>query len=374
MKKYLLVSLILIYTFANCLATAEEWLFSIDLTYESRGIQIPATVVIPQGEGPFPLAVMIHGFGGQRKDEGSTTIASALSAQGIATIRMDFPGHGESEEDSSFNSESNMKKDILNGIKYARDKYPIDASRIGAFGYSLGGRLILELIDDEAYTFKSIALLAPAADTDDFELIFGGQDRWDKLKKEARSSESGFAMYDGGIQHLSKQWFADIEKYNGNSLITKAARKFAGPVLVIYAVDDAVVHPSVSKAVAEALNSQVVVVPAGGHSYGYFGNNHIILQLTSTAVAAFFAYNLKMDTVVDTSGKPLTKNGMYVKVRTLDKGPLNFRTGASSDARLIGTIPNGSKVQIISYGNMWTQIQYRGRKGYVKSTYLDISQ
>lgn len=373
MRKSVLIGLTIICMLGACCATAQNANASTDLAYESRGVQVPATMVLPQGEGPFPLVVMAHGFGGQRRDEGSTAIASALAAQGIATIRMDFPGIGDSEEDTMLYTQSNMKQDILNGLKYAIEHFPVDTNRIGAFGYSLGGRLVLELIADEAFAFKSIALLAPAADTDDFELIFGGQADWDKLKKESQTSASGFAVYDGAVNHLSKQWFADIKKYENNALIRKAAGKFAGQALVIYAVDDAAVHPSVSKAVAEALHSQLVVVPGGGHEYGYFGNHPVILELTSTAVAAFFNYNLKADTVVDLSKGPTIESGANVSVKTKDRGPLNFRASASQRARLIGTIPHGSRVQIVSRGTEWTQIQYQGRKGYVMSAYLDLS-
>ena len=75
-------------------------------------------------------------------------------------------------------------------------------------------------------------------------------------------------------------------------MIGKAAGKFAKPVLVIYAVDDEAVSPSVSKAVAESFNAQVVVTPADGHSYGFYSDKTVVLTLVKTAVAGFFTFNL----------------------------------------------------------------------------------
>lgn len=277
-------------------ALAEVTPASEDITYESRGVQIPATVVLPDGEGPYSLVIMVHGHGGSRQENiGFPAIAEALAKQGIATIRMDFPGCGDSTEDFSLNTQSNMKQDIINGFNYMTDNYPVDESKVGVFGYSMGGRLTLELIDDEAFPIAAAALLAPAADTDDLKNLFGGQENWDQLKSEAGVSSEGYVDFTtiyGQVQHLSKEWFSDLEKYEGTSLIGKAADKFDHPALVIYAVDDEAVSPSVSTAVAEALNAQVVVTPADGHSYGFYSDKDIVLTLVKTAVAGFFSFNL----------------------------------------------------------------------------------
>ena len=61
-------------------------------------IQKPATT---PGE-KIPMVIMMHGFGGNKGGiDGRKTlfdvIADKLEAQGIATIRFDFNGHGESE-------------------------------------------------------------------------------------------------------------------------------------------------------------------------------------------------------------------------------------------------------------------------------------
>ena len=69
-------------------------ILSVDTTYESRGVMVPATIVTPADSGgrPMPLVVMAHGHGGSRQEGGGfQMVAEAMAKRGIASIRMDFP-------------------------------------------------------------------------------------------------------------------------------------------------------------------------------------------------------------------------------------------------------------------------------------------
>ena len=63
---------------------------------------IYATVQLPgklARSGDMPLAVLCHGFTGSRAGDGHfAPLAQDLAAQGIATVRLDFPGCGDSTE------------------------------------------------------------------------------------------------------------------------------------------------------------------------------------------------------------------------------------------------------------------------------------
>ena len=49
---------------------------------------------------------------------------------------------------------------------------------------------------------------------------------------------------------------------------------------------------------------------------------------------------------------------------------LNFRSGPSTSASKIGSIPNGAEVGVISESNGWSKVNYNGKIGYVSSSYL----
>ncbi len=346
---------------------------SIDFTFSSRRVEVYATATVPFGEGPFPLVLMINGHGaGRNENTGFPSIAMWLAEQGMATVRMDFPGCGDSTEPFTKNTQTNMKRDIINAYQFMLDNYPIDESRVGAFGFSMGGRLTLELIVDGAIPLQAIALLAPAADTDDLKVLFGGQDNWRAMKAEANRTAKGYANYltEWGREYqLSKEWFRDLEKYRGRTLIDKASRKFSGPSLVIYSVDDEAVSPHVSRAVADALHSQIVIAPIDGHAYGFFTNKYLVLHLVETSVVTFFSYNLRDEAPLEAT-HPLM-NGGFAIVKSRDRGPVNFRARDSLKAQLLHRIPHGTTVRVVAQGADWTRVRYEGKEGYVQTNFLE---
>ena len=49
---------------------------------------------------------------------------------------------------------------------------------------------------------------------------------------------------------------------------------------------------------------------------------------------------------------------------------LNVRSGPSTSYSIIGNLPNGTKVEVISTSNGWSKIKYGSQMGYVSSQYL----
>ncbi len=287
MKKIWVLMLVLALALAAP-ALAEDKIVSVP----SRDAQVPATVVLPEGEGPFPLVVMCHGHGGSREENiGFAAIAKALAEKGVASIRMDFPGCGESKESFQNNNLTNMKADVTASLDYALKNYPIDAARVGIFGYSMGGRIALELLASGEPSFKAAGFLAPAASTEALKPVFGGAEAWDKLKAEA--NEKGFVTFTtiyGQVQELGKKFFEDLEAIENPT--KDAAAAFKGKSVVIYSEDDSVVPPAVSQSVADALGSEVVKATGDDHSYGFYSDKTDVLNAVVNGAADFFSKEL----------------------------------------------------------------------------------
>ena len=53
-----------------------------------------------------------------------------------------------------------------------------------------------------------------------------------------------------------------------------------------------------------------------------------------------------------------------------EKGSLNVRSKANAKSTIVSKVPNGSMVEVLETKGDWTRIEYNGKKGYVKSSFL----
>lgn len=275
-------ALLMLVSIAACQPAANEQMThyefqSVETTVSSRDVDIQVTYVYPTGAGEelFPLVVMAHGHGSTRNEAGGfTSVAENLASRGIASIRMDFPGCGDSTEPFTQNNLTNMLADVQASRDFAIGQPNIDESRVGLLGFSVGGRLAL-LLSEMDTSYAVISTWAPAGSNGQKSgvAILGGQATYDELK--ARAAAEGFAPFTtawGQDQQLSLQWFEDNEKSRPLDTIAK----FTGPLLVLHGDRDDVILPEVADAVvAAATNSSEVVhyvVMGAGHGLGLFND------------------------------------------------------------------------------------------------------
>jgi len=125
-------------------------------------IQKPATA---PGER-IPMVILMHGFMGNKggNPERATlfdVIADKLEAQGIATLRFDFNGHGESEGEFWQMTVPNEIEDALKVFEYVRDLRYV--STVSVLGHSQGGVVASMVAGQLGAEVKSAVLMAPAA-------------------------------------------------------------------------------------------------------------------------------------------------------------------------------------------------------------------
>jgi uncharacterized protein len=116
-----------------------------DVAYENHGIKLAGTLTVPRGAGPFPAALLITGSGPQDRDETLFghkpfwVIADHLTRHGIAVLRLDDRGVGQSAGNSTMTSIQEMAGDVLAGVQFLKGRKEIDARHIGLIGHSEGG-------------------------------------------------------------------------------------------------------------------------------------------------------------------------------------------------------------------------------------------
>ncbi len=116
-----------------------EW-----VTYAARdGLQIPALVTIPNGEGPFPVIVHPHGGPVARDYWGFDLWAQMLAYHGYLVIQPQFrisEGFGRRHLEAGYARWGyEMQDDLDDAITYLAERKLADPERAGIFGWSYGG-------------------------------------------------------------------------------------------------------------------------------------------------------------------------------------------------------------------------------------------
>jgi uncharacterized protein len=129
------------------------------------GIHLAGTLTLPEGNGPFPAVALITGSGAQDRDETVfghrpfRVLADHLSRNGIAVLRSDDRGVGESEGEFAAATSFDFAGDAAAAVTWLRGRPEIDPGRVGLVGHSEGG-LIAPIVSVERGSVAFLVLLA----------------------------------------------------------------------------------------------------------------------------------------------------------------------------------------------------------------------
>ena len=147
--------------------------------YEAIAVTVPSpaghtlagTLTLPRGASrahPVAAIVTITGSGPEDRDEALPGVegyrpfrqfADSLGRRGIAVLRMDDRGYGQSTGKHKGATSADFADDIRAGLAYLRTRPEIDAKRLGLLGHSEGG-LIAPLVALHEPELRGIVLLA----------------------------------------------------------------------------------------------------------------------------------------------------------------------------------------------------------------------
>ncbi len=128
-------------------------------------ITLAGTLTTPKNEKDFPTVILITGSGPQNRNEEAMNhkpflvISDYLTRNGIAVLRYDDRGVGESEGEYSKATSKDLSRDTEAAIKYLKSRKEIDKNKIGLVGHSEGG-LIAPMIASNSKDVSYIVLLA----------------------------------------------------------------------------------------------------------------------------------------------------------------------------------------------------------------------
>lgn len=233
-----------------------------NVTIEGKDRPIPATITLPDGEGPFPFVVMFHGTGSNRHEAGNgyDLLAPKLAEAGIASARFDFAGSGDSTVDYIEYTPSSGMQDGLDVVAYMRGLDAIANDRLGLLGWSQGGTIAM-LTAARTPDVKSLATWAGVLD-----MSYFAADQYDDAKANG-STKLTFDWRDP--LNLSIEWFDEVRALD----LTTELGIYKGALLAINGSVDDVVLPEVADDIVAAGggdNKQKRIIEGADHTYNIF--------------------------------------------------------------------------------------------------------
>lgn len=235
----------------------------------TRG-NIPATIQLPaksaRGE-ELPLVVLCHGFTGNRQGDGHfAPLAEDLAANGIATVRLDFAGCGDSTEPYANYTLANMAADVDSVIGYMQATY--GTGKTALVGHSMGGRLASLYPQLGQYPVTALALWSPANGTGLQGLEFLSIDNFAAVEELAARADAEGSVAAWGVE-LSAAYIDGMRDSDPNAALQESGL----PVLLTYSGNERILSDTTqteTKAAVESLPDGQVVLDLfvnGDHNY-----------------------------------------------------------------------------------------------------------
>lgn len=116
-----------------------------DVTFQNGDITLAGTLTTPFWGAKHKVVVLVSGSGAQNRDEELmghkpfAVIADYLTRHGIAVLRYDDRGVGDSSKGNKDDTTLDFATDAMAAVDYLKSRNDIDTTHIGIIGHSEGG-------------------------------------------------------------------------------------------------------------------------------------------------------------------------------------------------------------------------------------------
>jgi dienelactone hydrolase len=232
----------------------------------SRGKRMAAVLHLPDGRGRAPAVLMCHGFTGHKAESHRLFVHTArqLAADGMAVLRFDFLGSGDSEglfEEMTIRGEVD---DALNALNFLREQPRVDVSRVAMLGFSLGG-CVVALSLPRAGAVKTLVLWAPVSNPMRWMPPTGVPDK--------PQNRGGFLV---GVN-----FYRELPELKP----LESVRPYKGSVLILHGSADQAVPPDEGRAYERAFTSaqrfEFRLIEGADHTFTQPETEHALLRQTA---------------------------------------------------------------------------------------------
>jgi putative redox protein len=203
----------------------------------ARGERLAARLEHPSGQ-PVAFALFTHCFTCSKDLKPIRRISRSLAERGIAVLRFDFTGLGESEGDFTETDFSSNIEDVVAAADFLRERY--EAPQI-LVGHSLGGTAAL-MAAARIQEVRAVATIAAPSDTDHLRELLA------EKAPAVQQGETAEINLGGRAFRIKRQLLDDLAEHGVHDAIAELRR----PVLVFHSPLDNIVAIDHARRIFEA--------------------------------------------------------------------------------------------------------------------------
>lgn len=224
-----------------------------EFSLERDGKRIYGELYLPDGNSPFPLVILSHGYGGNLN--GMRPYAELFARNGLAAYLFDFMGGGyESQSDGTMTEMSVLTEaaDLNTAINALRERPEIDASQIFLLGNSQGGFVSTYVASTRPDEIAGLVVVSP---------YYVMQDILRDAFPDAESIPDTFTMIAGTVGRIYAEDALSFDIYD-------VMRNYPGKVLIVHGTEDGIAPIAYSERAAEVFpDAQFVPIVGAGHNF-----------------------------------------------------------------------------------------------------------
>lgn len=237
--------------------------YSVTLPQGIQGIMLE-----PRVEEQVPAVLLLHGFASQKDEVGDMykRLAAALGEQGIASLRIDFRGWGESAGQMAKSTIQGQVEDAATAYQYLAHLKFVDPKRIGVVGFSLGGGIAIVSAAQHGQWYKSMVLWSSVGDFYADLLAALGQ------KNSEKAEQDGQVTIDLGWREvtLGSEFFKSLKLYE----LTQEISTYPGAFLAIAGTEDfSIAYVDGYLDAAQGSPKEKFVIEGADHIFGVLGED-----------------------------------------------------------------------------------------------------
>lgn len=224
------------------------------VNFPNEGMNIVASLVLPKGLRRPPIVLFLNGYAGDRKEILVTgtdeyiweRLSRILAEQGLASLRIDFRGSGDSDGDFTMATFSTQISDALAAVEFIsrnlRDQ--VDWKNIGIIGFSQGG-LVGSCTAARDNRVDSLCLWSPVSQA---PMVYENLFSKEGMKQGLALQEGETITLPIYVNEQYVNWDVPMGKAFFDQVfqvapLTEVGKNYKGPLFALCGVNDPIIWP-----------------------------------------------------------------------------------------------------------------------------------